>query len=323
MQLTRWLFGCVPGVLGTDNHQNYVIWSAYVPHNNLIRTFDPALSLTIQRTLRNQHTTVIMETITNIASTAATTASKLIYGDTTAKNETAGKEPLSGEQGKGTVAEPFDKGNEGEHSYDASIVRQADTPAEDATAAAASLSDAKIEPTHNVEPTGSVKKPEDLLEAYDDASGPKTTTAKIEPTHTVEPTGSVKKPEDLLEAYDSAPGSKTTTEPQATAVTDKLWKPTDVDAVKPSVVDPTAAPETGMGSQTGEKSDLWRPTEVYQGSVPAQTDGTVSPMDTSAPSSSIAAVSGNNNLDAYKIESNTDKVSSDQATSDIKKLDSH
>ena len=45
-----------------------------------------------------------METITNLASTAATTASKLIYGDQpkteeaveqTKDNETAGKEPIS------------------------------------------------------------------------------------------------------------------------------------------------------------------------------------------------------------------------------------
>ncbi|KAH9866182.1 hypothetical protein J1614_008747 [Plenodomus biglobosus] len=65
-----------------------------------------------------------METITNIASTAASTASKLIYGEQpkdteaktdletkTANNETGGKEPLSGEQGKGTAAEPYDQGN--------------------------------------------------------------------------------------------------------------------------------------------------------------------------------------------------------------------
>lgn len=62
-----------------------------------------------------------METITNLASTAATTASKLIYGEpktvdgtTSATNETTGKEPLSGEQGKGTINDPFDQGNAGE-----------------------------------------------------------------------------------------------------------------------------------------------------------------------------------------------------------------
>ncbi|CAE7033029.1 hypothetical protein PTNB73_04936 [Pyrenophora teres f. teres] len=61
-----------------------------------------------------------METITNLASNAASTASKLIYGDQTKadetvdqtkNNETAGKEPISGEQGMGTATQPFDQGN--------------------------------------------------------------------------------------------------------------------------------------------------------------------------------------------------------------------
>jgi hypothetical protein len=226
-----------------------------------------------------------METITNLASTAATTASKLIYGDnttaTTTQNETAGKEPISGEQGKGTATEPFDKGNE-----------------EDATAATTSLSDAKIEPTHTLEPTGAVREPKDLINAYDEAAGPSTTTAT----------------------------TSETTAPETTAITDKLWKPTDIDAVKPSVVDPAAAPETGVGNTEGKKGDLWRPTEVYQESAPGVTDGTVSPMDTAATSSNLASTSSgnnNNNLDAYKLDSNTNKVSSDKETAAIKKLDSH
>lgn len=58
-----------------------------------------------------------METITNIASTVTTTASKAIWGEpnttqnATQGNETAGKEPVSGELGKGTAAEPYDQGN--------------------------------------------------------------------------------------------------------------------------------------------------------------------------------------------------------------------
>ncbi|RMZ70676.1 glycine-rich cell wall structural 1 [Pyrenophora seminiperda CCB06] len=68
----------------------------------------------------NQKTAASMETITNLASNAATTASKLIYGDQTKtdetvqqtkNNETAGKEPISGEQGMGTADQPFDQGN--------------------------------------------------------------------------------------------------------------------------------------------------------------------------------------------------------------------
>jgi hypothetical protein len=69
-----------------------------------------------------------METITNLANTAVGTATKLIYGDqtekntkdvvdTTKNNETAGKEPISGVEGKGTATQPFDQGNAGKSSY--------------------------------------------------------------------------------------------------------------------------------------------------------------------------------------------------------------
>lgn len=56
-----------------------------------------------------------METISNAATAVTSTVSGLIYGQPkdaeTATNETGGKEPLSGTQGKGTVNEPFDQGN--------------------------------------------------------------------------------------------------------------------------------------------------------------------------------------------------------------------
>lgn len=53
-----------------------------------------------------------METITNVASTITTTASKAIWGDqTTQANETVGKEPVSGQLGKGTAESPYDQGN--------------------------------------------------------------------------------------------------------------------------------------------------------------------------------------------------------------------
>ena len=158
--------------------------------------------------------------------------------------------------------------------------------AEDATAAATSLSDAKIEPTHTLEPTGAVREPKDLINAYDEAAGPKTTT--------------------------TAATTSDTTAPQTTAVTDKLWKPTDIDALKPSVADPAAAPETGVGNTESKKGDLWKPTEAYQEPAPAVTDGPVSPMDTTS-----------YNLDAYKLDSNTAKPSSAADTAAITKLDSH
>jgi hypothetical protein len=52
-----------------------------------------------------------METISNVA----TAASKAIWGEQTAtqQNETGGKEPISGETGKGTPNEPYDQGNSG------------------------------------------------------------------------------------------------------------------------------------------------------------------------------------------------------------------
>jgi hypothetical protein len=60
-----------------------------------------------------------METINNVTSAA----SKLIWGEgaqadtRTSTNETGGTEPVSGLQGKGTVDEPFDKGNSGRLGY--------------------------------------------------------------------------------------------------------------------------------------------------------------------------------------------------------------
>jgi hypothetical protein len=51
-----------------------------------------------------------METINNVV----TTASKAIWGEQnppTTANETAGQEPISGMQGKGSIDQPFDQGN--------------------------------------------------------------------------------------------------------------------------------------------------------------------------------------------------------------------
>lgn len=53
-----------------------------------------------------------METISNVVSTVSATATKAIWGEPQ-NNETAGNEPVSGVQGKGTATEPFDGGNSG------------------------------------------------------------------------------------------------------------------------------------------------------------------------------------------------------------------
>jgi hypothetical protein len=59
-----------------------------------------------------------METISNAAATAASTASKLLWGEQgTQSNETAGQEPISGQKGKGTVDDPYDQGNLGTTNY--------------------------------------------------------------------------------------------------------------------------------------------------------------------------------------------------------------
>lgn len=49
-------------------------------------------------------------------------------------------------------------------------------------------------------------------------------------------------------------------------MTEQIWKPTDVDTVKPSVADPTAAPETGIGAETSSagKDTLWRGVDAYK-----------------------------------------------------------
>lgn len=52
-------------------------------------------------------------------------------------------------------------------------------------------------------------------------------------------------------------------------MTDKVWKPTDVDAVNPSVADPNAAPEHGVGldstsSPSTGKDTLWRGVDAYK-----------------------------------------------------------
>ncbi|KAF9692768.1 hypothetical protein EKO04_009116 [Ascochyta lentis] len=177
-----------------------------------------------------------METISNIVNSATSTVSNAIYGapsdETTKHNETAGKEPVSGQTGKGTVDEPYDQGNS-ESALDRNTTSTTSTG---------------IESSREVEPTGSIQKPEDLIKAYNNEAGDSTTATT---------TGS---------------GSTATGITDKAGVTDKLWKPTDVDAVKPSVADPAAAPETGVGlhSSTGSpatgKDTLWRGVDVYKDS---------------------------------------------------------
>ena len=112
----------------------------------------------------------------------------------------------------------------------------------------------------------------------------------------VEPTGSIQGPDDLIKAYNKEAGDSTsaTTATGITdkaGVTDKVWKPTDVDAVAPSVTEPTVAPETGVGAQASTdssadgKDTLWRGVDAYKD--PSTTSAT-----TTGPTSTGSTITG-------------------------------
>jgi len=123
------------------------------------------------------------------------TVSGLIYGQKegeTATNETGGKEPLSGTQGKGTANEPFDQGN-AENPVDTSSTTNTAKPA-----------------TGNTSYSG-----DDFLKLDPVINKPTTDT-----TTTTGTTGSTDK----------------------AGASEQVWKPTDIDEVKPSGA-PGAGPE--------------------------------------------------------------------------------
>ncbi|KAF3039265.1 hypothetical protein E8E11_006607 [Didymella keratinophila] len=167
-----------------------------------------------------------METISNLASTVTSTASNLIYGN----QDTATKTNET----------------------------------------------AGLEPVSGQTGKGTVDEPYDQgnSEVALDKNTTSTTGTGIESSKVTEPAGSIQKPEDLIKAYNTEAGDVTTTtgaSSSATGITDKagvteqIWKPTDVDAVKPSVTDPAAAPETGAGAETSTGKDtLWRGVDAYK-----------------------------------------------------------
>lgn len=118
----------------------------------------------------------------------------------------------------------------------------------------------------------------------------------------IEPTGSIQTPQDLIDEYNKEAGATTTTTSTATGITDKagvtdqVWKPTDVDAVKPSVTDPAAAPETGIGAQdstdsaTTGKDTLWRGVDAYKDS--ASTGPSSTGISTAKPTSGESTTEG-------------------------------
>jgi len=142
-----------------------------------------------------------METITNAATAVTSTVSGLIYGQpakegenkTTSTNETGGKEPLSGAQGKGTVSEPFDKGN-------------AETP--------------------GVDTASSTKQDDEFLKLNPTLGKPTTDTSSVANTSS---TGESAIP--VIPLNPDASTSNTHGASSATGVTDKVWKPTELDDV--------------------------------------------------------------------------------------------
>lgn len=121
-----------------------------------------------------------------------------------------------------------------------------------------------------------------LIYSTEAALDKNTTSTTDTPTRVLEPTGSIREPEDLIKAYNAEAGTSAVPASTATGitdkagVTDKVWKPTDVDAVAPSVTDPTAAPETGAGAgaDASGKDTLWRGVDSYKDG-PTSTGSTV------------------------------------------------
>ncbi|KAF2822276.1 hypothetical protein CC86DRAFT_385962 [Ophiobolus disseminans] len=176
-----------------------------------------------------------METITNAASSVVTTASNLIYGQpakdteattTTAGNETAGKEPISGQQGKGTVNEPFDQGN-------AALENPVDTTSKTNT-----ISDSSKDTTST---TGNTSYKQDDFLKLSPTLGKPATTESSTGTSTGT-TGETSIPIVPLnpDVATSGTGKTDITTSSATGitdkagVTDKVWKPTSLDDVEPA-----------------------------------------------------------------------------------------
>jgi len=155
-----------------------------------------------------------METITNVASTAATTVSNLIYGQPAKDNETAGQEPISGEQGKGTVAEPFDKGN----------------------------TETGLGTSSTTNPTTTAGKSEDFLKLNPTIGQTTTPESSATTSNTTGPAAQPSLPIVPLVPDSSTLGSTTatTTSTSATGVTDKTgvtdqtWKANPLDEVSTS-----------------------------------------------------------------------------------------
>lgn len=104
-----------------------------------------------------------METISNAAATAASTASKLLWGEQgTQSNDTAGQEPISGQKGKGTVDDPYDQGNLEDASNPSKTPTTSDLPDRTSTGPTSSLPETTSTPSTNLNNATTGGAPEPL-----------------------------------------------------------------------------------------------------------------------------------------------------------------
>lgn len=204
-----------------------------------------------------------METISNIASTATNTVSSLIYGDQTKKNETAGTEPVSGKEGKGTVTEPYDQGN-------------APTPAADDKNTFLDYSKTGKE---GEDATTSTSQKEFLqlspeVDTSKSATQASTTTSKDETTSTGLPI--------IPLTPDAATSGQTSTSKDAAettgpaGITDKVWKDTPLDDISRS-----GAP--GAGPAAPESVTVATPETTDKSATATAADKTTTTTSTSDP----------------------------------------
>lgn len=236
-----------------------------------------------------------METITNIASTAASTASKLIYGEQpkdteaktdvetkTANNETGGKEPLSGEQGKGTAAEPYDQGNLATplatSDNKSTFLDYKDNEAKATQTASDSNTDfLKLNPTlDGPQPDSETPSSGDpkIYTSRDDATYTGMPIVPLNPDSATSGTGA-------STSTPSAIGTSTVTNKAAT--TDKVWKDTPLDDISRS-----GAPGAGPTAPAHVTPAVPDSTTSGVGSTVANPD---SAIKTTAPDSVTAASS--------------------------------
>ncbi|KAF2126775.1 hypothetical protein P153DRAFT_368823 [Dothidotthia symphoricarpi CBS 119687] len=185
-----------------------------------------------------------METITNLASTAANTASKLIYGDTTTaaadtttkNNETGGMEPISGEQGKGTVTEPFDQGNAATPLEKPSGLGGLGTSGTSGTSG--TFLDYSNQVSSGQEPISGLQGKGTAGEPFDQGNSLNPTDSS---SSSYRPSGT--STDTYTSNFDSNPVGGT----HATGITDKVWKPAPVDNVSTSVI--SSAPVDPLTSE--------------------------------------------------------------------------